>query len=108
MAWLMATKLEMTRVIKGDKFVPVTLLKVPTIKVVWIKTIENDGYSALVLWVCEKDSEISLGENKKTLNVKSFKVIKEFALSDSDVEKYKVWDDVNLDILESALSIWNL
>jgi large subunit ribosomal protein L3 len=30
----MATKLEMTRVIKGDKFVPVTLLQVPKLRVV--------------------------------------------------------------------------
>jgi len=34
MAGLIATKLEMTRVIKGDKFVPVTILEIPEIRVV--------------------------------------------------------------------------
>ena len=38
MAWLLVTKLEMTRVVKENELVPVTLLKVPAIKVVQIKT----------------------------------------------------------------------
>jgi len=32
----------MTRIIKGDKLVPVTLIKIPELKVAQIKTIEND------------------------------------------------------------------
>jgi large subunit ribosomal protein L3 len=34
MAGLLARKIEMTRVIKGDKFVPVTLLEIPKMQVV--------------------------------------------------------------------------
>jgi len=34
MAGIIATKLEMTRVVSGDKFIPVTLLKVPELRVV--------------------------------------------------------------------------
>ena len=41
MAWLLASKLEMTRIVKNNDFVPVTLLKVPQIKVVYIKTQES-------------------------------------------------------------------
>ena len=37
MAWIIATKLEMTRVVKGDKLVPITLLQVPELRVVrWL------------------------------------------------------------------------
>jgi len=32
----------MTRVIKEDKFIPITLLKIPVLKVVAVKTIEKD------------------------------------------------------------------
>jgi large subunit ribosomal protein L3 len=39
---LLATKLEMTRVVKDDRFVPVTLLQVPALKVVAIKNEEVD------------------------------------------------------------------
>jgi large subunit ribosomal protein L3 len=38
----LAKKLEMTRVVKGDRFIPVTLLEIPEMKVVDIKTIERD------------------------------------------------------------------
>ena len=100
MAGLIATKLEMTRVIKGDKFVPVTILEIPEIRVVWIKTNENDGYKSLILWVCDKEQETTLWENKKTLNIKDFSIIKEFSLNEDEEEKYKVWDVVTLDILD--------
>jgi large subunit ribosomal protein L3 len=46
---LLATKLEMTRIVKEDKFVPVTLLQVPTLKVVALKNEEADGYNAVVI-----------------------------------------------------------
>lgn len=49
MAGLIGKKLEMTRIIKGSALVPVTLIKIPDIKVVQIKTIETDGYEAVVL-----------------------------------------------------------
>ena len=54
MAWLLAKKLEMTRVVKGDKFIPITLLEVPELKVVDIRTIEKDWYEALVIGVLDK------------------------------------------------------
>jgi len=49
MAGIIATKLEMTRVIKGDRFIPVTLLKVPELRVVGYKTLEKDGYEAMIV-----------------------------------------------------------
>jgi large subunit ribosomal protein L3 len=49
MAGIIGKKLEMTRVIHNGTFTPVTLIKVPTLTVAQIKTIEQDGYSALVI-----------------------------------------------------------
>ena len=105
MAWILAKKLEMTRVIKWDKFVPVTLLEVPQLKVVWIKTVESDGYEALIIWVLSDKKEGKLGEGKKTLNVSEFTTIKEFPLNKGDLEKFKVGDDVTTDILEGIENV---
>ncbi len=49
MAGIIGKKLEMTRVIHNGKFTPVTLIKVPTLTVAQVKTVENDGYEAVVL-----------------------------------------------------------
>ena len=49
MAGIIGKKLEMTRVIHGGTFTPVTLIKIPTLTVAQIKTVEVDGYSALVI-----------------------------------------------------------
>lgn len=49
MAGLIGKKLEMTRIVKDGAMVPVTLVKIPEIRVVQIKTVDTDGYEALVL-----------------------------------------------------------
>lgn len=101
MAWLLAYKLEMTRVIKWDNFIPVTLLKVPTLKVVYKKDVASDWYNALVVWVLKDGAEASLKEWNKALSFNNFSKIREFRLEDSsDLNKFNVWDDVTLDLLE--------
>lgn len=100
MAWIIATKLEMTRVIKDDKFIPVTLLKIPTLKVVGFKTLERDGYDAMIVWVVETETE--LAEGKVTLNKSAFSKIEEFPLVDGDTEKYKTGDVIPAEVLEGA------
>jgi len=99
MAWLLVRKLEMTRIVKGNELVPVTLLKVPAIKVVALKNLDNDGYSALVLGIA-KDDEVSLREWNKALNAKNFEEIKEIRVSEEVLANYSVGDDVTLDALE--------
>jgi large subunit ribosomal protein L3 len=49
----------MTRVVKDDKFIPVTLLKVPALKVVGFKTIEKDGYEAMIVGVVKTETELA-------------------------------------------------
>ncbi len=49
MAWIITTKLDMTRIVKNDRFIPVTLLQVPELRVLWFKTLEKDGYEAIII-----------------------------------------------------------
>jgi ribosomal protein L3 len=49
MAGIIGKKLEMTRVIHNGTFTPVTLIKVPTLTVAQVKTVEKDGYTATVI-----------------------------------------------------------
>lgn len=49
MSGLVAQKISMTQIVRGDALVAVTLLRVPQLSIRQIKTTEKDGYSALVL-----------------------------------------------------------
>lgn len=49
MPGIIAKKVEMTRLLKNDAFIPVTLCKFPETKVIQIKTLQVDGYEAIVL-----------------------------------------------------------
>lgn len=104
MAWLLVRKLEMTRVVKGNELIPVTLLKVPAIKIVAIKTLDNDGYTALVLGIA-KNEETSLKEGNSALNAKDFEEIKEVRVSEEAIADYNVWDDVTIDALEGVENV---
>ena len=100
MAWILARKLEMTRIVKGDKFIPVTLLEIPSMKVVWFKTIEKDGYEALIIGILWKKAEWNLVEWKTTLSKNDFSVIREFPMNEADKEKFKVGEEITLDVLD--------
>ena len=90
----------MTRIVKGDKFIPVTLLEIPTMKVVWFKTIEKDGYEALIVGILWNKAEWNLKEGKTTLSKNDFSDIREFPMNDSDKEKFKVGEEITLDVLD--------
>nr|MDD3720087.1 50S ribosomal protein L3 [Candidatus Gracilibacteria bacterium] len=102
MAGLIAKKLEMTRVIKDDKFIPVTLLKVPTLKVVGKKTLEKDGYSSLVVGILRSGSEGKLKEGKSSLSLCDFYEIREFRCEEGDLAKFNIGDEITLDVLDGV------
>lgn len=58
MAGIIGKKLEMTRVLHNGAFTPITLIKVPTLTVAQVKTIENDGYTATVISMKDGKKEI--------------------------------------------------
>lgn len=86
MAWLIWKKLEMTRIIKWDKMIPITLIKIPELKVLQLKTKEKDWYESVVLW-----------ENE-------WKIKKEFNITGS-FKDIKVWDLISLDILNEIKQV---
>lgn len=100
MAWLIAKKLEMTRVIKEDRFIPVTLLKIPALKLVGKKTPEKDWYSAFVVGVLKTWSEWKLKEGKSSLSFGDFDEIREFRCEESKLSNFNAWDDITLDLLD--------
>lgn len=100
MAWIIATKLEMTRVVKNERLVPITLLQIPDLRVVWFKTLEKDGYDAIIVWVLKKWESAELAEWKTTLNKGLFVRIKEFPISEEEKANYKIGSEISLDVLE--------
>lgn len=105
MAWIIATKLEMTRVVKGDRLLPITLLKVPELRVVWFKTKEIDDYDAIIIWVLKNSAETLLAEWKATLNKDLFIKIKEFPVSEKEIDAYEIWSVVSLDMIAEGVEV---
>ncbi len=101
MAWILARKIEMTRVIKNDKFIPVTLLEVPKMQVVWYKTAAKDGYSAIIIGVVGKE-ESKLAKGKTALSVKNFSVVKEFRIEQSEEAVKEVGSEVGFADLQGV------
>lgn len=91
----------MTRVVKDDKFIPVTLLQVPEMRVVGFKTAEKDGYDAIIVGVLADKAEGILKKDKATLSKNEFSSIAEFAVSG----EYKVGDTIGLDNLDGVTSV---
>ena len=88
MSGIALSKLEMTRVIKNDAFIPVTLLKFPQTKVAQIKTVATDGYEAVVL-----ESSIFKQSSKNEVP------------STGAIASLKVGDTVTLDLLDGIETV---
>ena len=99
MAGLLARKIEMTRVIKGDKFIPVTLLELPKMQVVGYKTVAKDGYSAIIIWICGK-VEAKLAKGKSSLNPRMFSVVREFQITQDAEGQKEIGSEVGFTDLE--------
>ena len=79
----------MTRIAKGDAMIPVTLIQVPKLTVFQVKTIDKDGYEAVVL-------EMDDGRNKP--------VRREVSLTEN-LKDVKTGDEVTLDIMEGVTEV---
>src|SRR5262245_8306217 len=97
-AGLLGKKLGMTQVFAddGDR-IPVTVIQVGPNFVVGKRTVEQDGYSALVLGFEEKPLRLSnkpsLGTFKKA-NLKPMRLVREFRLPPDEVAKFEVGQEV--------------
>ncbi len=88
MAGIIGKKLEMTRVIHNGAFTPVTLVKVPKLEVAQVKTIETDGYTAIV---------VRMTDGKKI-------TLREVA-HDGALSGLAKGDEVSLDVLEGVAEV---
>ncbi len=101
MSGILARKIEMTRVIKGDKFIPVTLLEIPQMQVVGYKTFEKDGYSAIIVGIVKKEAT-ELQKDKSTLNIKAFSEVREFPVERSEEGKKEIGSEAGFIDLEGV------
>lgn len=103
MKFILARKVGMTRVWKGDKLYPVTVLKAGPCYVVQKKTVEKDGYNALQLGFDEASEKRLpkplLGVFKKA-NVKPMKVLKEFKID--NVDQYTLGQEITVAIFQEG------
>ena len=98
MKGILAKKVGMTRIISpetGD-VVPVTLLEAPSATVMQVKTVEKDGYNAMVLGSFERKN-FGKNDNKK------FKFIQEVVLEEG--EECKKGDVVTLENMKDVNSV---
>jgi len=86
-------KQDMTELLLDGKKIPVTLLKFLDQEIIRLKTTEKDWYNAIVVWAEKKE---------KDWNVE-YRYIKEFKVDNLD--NYKVWDKITLDILNEIENI---
>ncbi len=93
MSGILGRKIGMTRIIKDDgHVVPLTVIECQPNKVVRIKSVEKDGYPALVL---------GFDALKKPTKNRTFRHLKEFRIPEG-TEPLKTGEDVNVEIFEEG------
>ena len=93
---ILATKVGMTQIFNADGvLVPVTVLQAGPCVVTQIKTVDNDGYSAVqVGFVDKKEKTVNKDFAKAGVSGKRF--VREFKFENAD--EYKLADDIKADI----------
>ena len=102
MKGILGRKVGMTEVFtKEGKVIPVTVIEVEKNTVMQVKTVENDGYNAIQLGVCDKKeknaTKASIGHAKKA-NVNPKRFLKEIRVSDASL--YELGSTIKADIFE--------
>lgn len=81
MSGILGKKVGMTRLIQEDgKVVPITVVECSSNEVTQVKTVEKDGYLAVVL---------GYSQYKKPTKTRKFKHLREFTIKEDDIEKYQ-------------------
>lgn len=85
MKFIIGKKLEMNRIWRGDKVIPVTLVQVGSCAVVQVKSRERDGYDAVQIGAGErKEKNIAKPQKAHMAGIGNFECLKEFRY---DLEK---------------------
>lgn len=93
MPGILGTKIGMTRLIQDDgRVIPLTVIDCKPNKVVQVKTVEKDGYPALVL---------GFEALKKPTKNRKWRHLKEFRIPEGE-ESLKIGDDITVELFESG------
>lgn len=99
MRFLLGTKLNMTQVWSdAGKVVPVTIVATGSIKVVQVKTKEEDGYEGVKVGFGSRNEK---NINQAQKNLGNFEFLKEFR----EVSDLKVGDEIKADIFKAGDSV---
>jgi len=94
MSGILGKKLGMTRIFQDDgRVIPVTVVQCEPNEVAQVKTVEKDGYPALVL---------GFSKLKKPTKTQKFAFLREFKIPAADVSNYKIGDTITVANLEGA------
>ncbi|MFA6549761.1 MAG: 50S ribosomal protein L3 [Candidatus Gracilibacteria bacterium] len=97
MVGILGKKLGMTRIIQDDgRVIPVTVIFCTPNTIEQVKTVEKDGYPAIVL---------GFNALKKPTKTSKFEHLREFKIAATDVEKFKKGDLINLDSLKEVKEV---
>jgi len=89
MPGILGRKIGMTRVMKDGKMTPMTIVECTPNEITQIKTIDKDGYSAIV---------VGFDKLKKPKKTRKFKYCKEFKIE--DVDGFKKGDKITVETLQ--------
>lgn len=106
---VLAKKVGMTQIFTAEGVrIPVTVLQVLPNRVVQKKTVETDGYNALQLGMGEKREKVvpkpMLGHFKKAGTPPAL-ALREFRVSEEELSKYNVGDEIGLDLFLEVKSV---
>jgi len=101
---MIGTKVGMTQIFdETGKVIPVTILKVGPCYVVRKKTIENDGYSALVLGYGDiKEKKVRKSEMGlfKQTNIPPKKILKESRVNPEELDNFEIGQEIKVNIFK--------
>ncbi|MBD3360829.1 50S ribosomal protein L3, partial [Candidatus Peregrinibacteria bacterium] len=92
MSGILGKKLGMTRLMQDDgRVIPITVIECEPNEVTQVKTVEKDGYPAVVL---------GFSKLKKPKKTKKFLFLKEFQVTQEEQENYRKGDRITLEKLQ--------
>lgn len=97
MSGLIGKKIGMTRLIQDDgRVIPVTVLVCEPSEVAQVKTVDKDGYPAIVL---------GFSKLKKPTKTKKYKLVKEFRIKEDEQNNYKKGDQITVESLQDVETV---
>ncbi len=94
MSGILGKKLGMTRIFQDDgRVIPVTVVECEPNEITQVKTVDKDGYPAIVL---------GFSKFKNPSKTRKFKHLKEFKIDEGEVDNFKKGDQVTVDALKEV------